>query len=65
MSTVDAAGAMVTEAKAEGMADKNVCANCGIAEVDEIKLDECTDCDLVKYCGDKCRDEHREEHEEE
>jgi tetratricopeptide (TPR) repeat protein len=41
------------------------CANCGIADVDDIKLEECNDCDLVKYCSDKCREVHREEHEEE
>src|SRR5210317_429484 len=43
------------------------CANCGAAEaeVDDIKLEECTDCDLVKYCSDKCREEHRELHGEE
>ena len=40
------------------------CANCGIAEVDDIKLKDCDGCDLVKYCGDKCREEHREQHEE-
>ena len=41
------------------------CANCGIAGVDEIKLEDCDGCDLVKYCSDKCREEHREKHEEE
>jgi hypothetical protein len=50
------------------------CANCGIAGVDDVKLEECNDCDLVKYCSDKCREEHRwmqsssqcrEEHREE
>ena len=41
------------------------CANCGIAELDDIKLEECDGCDLVKYCSDKCRGDHREEHEEE
>ena len=41
------------------------CANCGAAEVDDVKLEECDGCDLVKYCGDKCREEHREEHNEE
>ncbi len=41
------------------------CANCGIAEVDDIKLEECDGCDLVNYCSDKCREEHREQHEEE
>ena len=41
------------------------CANCGAAEIDDIKLEECGGCDLVKYCSDKCREEHREQHEEE
>ena len=41
------------------------CANCGAAEVDDIKLEECDDCDLVKYCSDGCRELHRELHEEE
>ena len=50
--------------KAEEEADKDVCANCGIAEVDEIKLQECHDCDLVKYCSEKCRGEHRQQHHE-
>src|SRR6056300_1636229 len=38
------------------------CANCGAAEVDNIKLEECDGCDLVKYCSEKCKEEHREEH---
>ena len=42
-----------------------VCASCGIAEVDEIKLKECGGCDLVRYCSDECREEHKLEHEEE
>jgi tetratricopeptide (TPR) repeat protein len=42
-----------------------VCANCGVAEVDDIKLEECDGCDLVKYWGDKCKEKHREQHEEE
>src|SRR5210317_2109514 len=41
------------------------CANCGVAEVDDIKLKECDGCDLVKYCSDKCMEEHREQHDEE
>ena len=40
------------------------CANCGAAEVDDIKLEECGGCDLVKYCSDICREEHREQHYE-
>ena len=43
-----------------------VCASCGIAAVDDIKLKMCDGgCDLVKYCSDKCRDEHREQHGDE
>ncbi len=38
------------------------CANCGIAEVDDIKLKKCDDCDLVKYCSVKCQREHRPKH---
>ena len=41
------------------------CANCGIAEVDDIKLKECDGCDLVKYCSERCREDHREQHDEE
>jgi len=41
------------------------CANCGIAQVDDIKLEECDGCDLVKYCSDRCQENHREQHEEE
>jgi hypothetical protein len=53
---------MVVSAE-ETAADKDVCANCGIAGVDEIKLKICDGgCDLVKYCSDKCRDDHREQH---
>jgi hypothetical protein len=42
------------------------CACCGIAGVDDIKLNICDGgCDLVKYCSDDCQTNHREEHEEE
>jgi hypothetical protein len=40
------------------------CANCGVAEIDDMKLEKCDGCDLVKYCGDKCQENHREQHEE-
>ncbi len=48
-------------------ADQNVCANCGIGEGDDIKLEDCGGCDLVKYCSDKdkCCEEHREQHDDE
>jgi tetratricopeptide (TPR) repeat protein len=45
-------------------ADVVCCANCGVAEVDDIQLEDCDGCDLVKYCGDKCREENREQHDE-
>ncbi len=38
------------------------CASCGIAEVDGIKLKNCTACYLVKYCSIKCQREHRPKH---
>ena len=49
----------------QSTADNICCANCGIAEVDDITLEECGDCQSVRYCSDKCREEHREPHEEE
>ncbi len=54
-----------TEIKGEAeavRAAENVCAWCGIAAVDNIKLEDCDGCDLVKYCRDKCRGEHRHWH---
>jgi hypothetical protein len=39
------------------------CASCGIAEVDDIELKNCDDCDLVQYCSDKCQEDHRPNHE--
>ena len=41
------------------------CASCGIAEVDDIKLKNCDDCDLVRYCSDKCQRAHRLQHKHE
>ena len=47
-------------------AETGCCANCGIAEVDDIQLEDCDGCDLVKYCSDNnCKEEHREQHEDE
>ena len=40
------------------------CASCGIAEIDDMKLMDCDDCDLVRYCSDECRENHKSEHEE-
>ena len=36
----------------------------GIAEIDDIKLVPCDDCDLVKYCGNECQRDHKLQHEE-
>ena len=38
------------------------CANCGKAEVDEIKLKFCTACKLVKYCSVDCQKNHQSKH---
>jgi len=51
------------EVDAEAKAGVMCCAFCGIAEVDDIKLKKCPDCDLVKYCSDICQQEHRPKHE--
>ena len=40
------------------------CASCGVAEVDDVKLKECTNCDLVHYCSVDCQTNHKSEHEE-
>ena len=40
------------------------CASCGIAEVDELKLKACADCDLVRYCSDGCQKNHSTYHKE-
>ncbi len=44
----------------EEMTDE-VCANCGKAEVDDVKLKKCA-CNLVKYCGVDCQKNHRPQH---
>jgi tetratricopeptide (TPR) repeat protein len=42
------------------------CAYCGIAAVDDVKLNICDGgCDLVKYCSVDCQVNHKEQHEEE
>ncbi len=38
-----------------------ICASCGIAEVDNVKLKKCA-CNLVKYCSEECQKEHRPMH---
>ena len=41
------------------------CASCGIAGVDDVKLKDCSDCHLVKYCGVKCQRDHWPKHKRE
>ena len=43
---------------------KSVCASCASAEVDEVKLVTCADCDLVKYCSIECQENHKSQHEQ-
>ena len=48
-------------AEVEVEADGDVCASCGKAAVDEIKLKKCA-CNLVKYCSVDCQKNHRPQH---
>ena len=43
------------ESEEEGADEKMCCAGCGKAEVDEIKLRKCTDCDLVDIAAYNAR----------
>ena len=47
---------------ANSEAADEVCASCGKAEVDNIKLRRCTACKLVRYCSVDCQKEHRSQH---
>jgi hypothetical protein len=51
---------MSTENEAVADADE-VCASCGKAEVDDVKLKKCA-CNLVKYCSVGCQKNHRPQH---
>jgi hypothetical protein len=55
----------MSEEEAAAVEDE-VCASCGKAAVDDVKLKKCNNgCDLMKYCSDPCEVNHREQHEEE
>eukprot|EP00984_Skeletonema_dohrnii_P025896 scaffold15127_cov87-Skeletonema_dohrnii-CCMP3373.AAC.2 len=41
------------------------CAACGIGGAGDIKLKNCTACNLVRYCSVKCQKEHRPKHKKE
>jgi len=51
--------------EAEGRNAYSYFAACGIAEVDNILLNECNHCNSVRYCGVQCQKEHRPWHKEE
>ena len=42
-----------------------LCASCGTAGGNDIKLRNCTACYLVRYCGVKCQKDHRSKHKKE
>ena len=42
-----------------------LCASCGVAGSDDIKLKRCNACYLVRYCGVKCQKDHRPKHKKE
>ena len=48
-----------------GEDDVILCASCGTAGGDGIKLKRCTACYLVRYCSVKCQKEHRPIHKKE
>ena len=64
-SSVVGAAIEAESVEAEKEAAEVCCANCGISQVDDIKLEECDGCKSVSYCSDVCRENHRQHHEEE
>ena len=40
----------------------DVCASCGIAEIDEMKLKTCTACKSIRYCSVECQKNHWPHH---
>ena len=54
-----------TKSESEG-GKEEVCASCGNAAVDDVKMKACNGgCDLVKYCSDNCQENNRNHHEQE
>ena len=47
-----------------GATADEVCASCGKAEVDDVKLKKCS-CLLVQYCSVECQKNHRSQHKKE
>ena len=46
----------------EAGVSSSCCASCGIAGIDDVKLKECDDCNLVKYCSVNCQRDHISRH---
>ena len=53
-----------SESESEDIMPMQCCASCGVGS-DDIKLKDCDDCDLVRYCSDECQKDHRPRHKEE
>lgn len=45
--------------------DVPCCASCGLAEGDDVKLEDCSACKSVRYCSAKCQRVHRRQHKQE
>ena len=54
-------GAAIKEDEARGE-EMMLCASCGTAGSDDIKLMKCTACYLVSYCSVKCQKDHESKH---
>src|SRR5210317_167782 len=52
---------MTTTGAEEAEVADEVCASCGVAGVDDVKLKICA-CKLVKYCSVICQKNHRPQH---
>jgi TPR repeat protein len=62
-TSVSRTGEKIAMSEEEAAAADEVCASCGQAEIDDIKLKLCDGgCDLVKYCSVDCQESNREQH---
>ena len=53
---------MSSDEEAAAAAVDMLCACCGVAAIDDVKLKDCDDgCNLVKYCSNECQELHRPE----
>jgi hypothetical protein len=54
---------MSTESEPDDDITIMLCASCRMAEVDDIKLKQCPNCDLVRYCSDNCLQGNLSQHD--